>query len=112
MKWAGEMMEPIKHNARLWERRGGGGSDFLFWCPACKHAHRISTPRWGFDGNVATPTFTPSLRLSWQSPVSGQTETVCHLNVASGKLLYHGDCPHELKGQTIPMQDLPPEYGF
>jgi len=105
-------MEPIKHNAKLWERKQDVGSYWLFWCPACKCGHGIPTPRWGFNGNVDSPTFTPSLRRSWTNPDTKQQETLCHLTVTHGQITYHADCPHDMKGQTIPMQDLPENYGF
>lgn len=105
-------MEPIKHTPKLWERKLEGGSYFLFWCPACQCGHGIPTPRWGFDGNVGCPTFTPSLRRSYTHPETGQQVTHCHLNVTNGQIVYAPDCPHDMKGQTVPMQDLPPHYGF
>ena len=107
-----KMSEPVKHTAKLWERKQENGSYWLFWCPACKRGHGIPTPQWGFDGKVESPTFTPSLRLSVTRTETGQTSTVCHLNVTDGKIVYHGDCPHELAGQTILMEPLPENYGF
>jgi hypothetical protein len=105
-------MEPIKHNSKLWERKQEGGSYWLFWCPACKCGHGIPTPRWGFNGNVNCPTFTPSLRRYYTDPETKQEHTTCHLNVTDGQIIYHGDCPHDFKGRTVPMEDLPPDYGF
>jgi len=105
-------MEPIKHNSKLWERKQEGGVYFIFWCPACKHSHGISIPRWRFNGNVVDPTFAPSLRLSYVNPETKVEHTTCHLTLTDGKITYHGDCPHELKGQTVPMQDIPANYGF
>lgn len=105
-------MEPIKHTNKLWERKQEGGSYFVFWCPACGHGHGFRVPRWSFDGKVDCPTFGPSLRLSHVDPETKVEHTVCHLNVTAGQVQYHGDCPHGYKGKTIPMQDIPPDYGF
>jgi hypothetical protein len=105
-------MELIKHNSKLWERKGDSSSYCLFWCPACKCGHTFKIPQWNFDGNISSPTFTPSLRLFITRPETNIQETICHLNITNGQIIYHGDCPHELKGKTIPMVDLSPNYGF
>ena len=106
------MSELMKHNPRLWERRGETSGHFLIWCPGCKCGHDIPTPRWGFDGNISSPTFTPSVRLYVTDPETKKETTICHFNVTGGKLVLHGDCQHEMKGQTIEMADIPSEYGF
>jgi hypothetical protein len=105
-------MNPIKHNSKLWERKQDTDSYFLIWCSGCKCAHGFSVPRWSFDGNLESPTFAPSLRLSYIHPDTGVEAILCHINVTKGQIIYHSDCPHDLKGQTIPMQDIPENYGF
>lgn len=81
---------------------------YLFWCPACEEPHpfHVGGPKgWTFDGNLEAPTFTPSLRVLGRGK-PGDTDaerTSCHLFVTAGRIHYCGDCPHELKGQTIDM---------
>ena len=110
------MSEVIKHNSKLWERKNGSDSYFLFWCPGCGHAHSYQVPRWTFNGNHEKPSFTPSLRIFTPAYDYGNgpqpERTCCHLYVTDGELRYCGDCPHDHNGKTVPMQDIPADYGF
>lgn len=82
----------------------------VIFCPACKRHHRViteeandgQTARWGFNGNLDLPTFTPSI-LTW-SPDTKQTR--CHSFVTNGKIQFLSDCEHELKNQTVDLPDL------
>lgn len=99
------MSELIKHTPKLWERKLAKGSYWCFYCPGCKrmHLYDVGTEyqhQWQFNGDVNNPTFTPSLRLV--SDIQG-----CHLNITNGQIQFHGDCWHDLKGQTVPMVDIP-----
>ena len=105
----------------------------LFWCPGCEMAHRIqhgagTGPRWGWNGDVGKPTFTPSvlvreIRLDMSEAeeaaydaafeACGYTSeilddprfsSVCHSYVTDGRIKFLGDCTHGLAGQTV---DLP-----
>lgn len=102
------MSDPVKHNQKLWERATAEGQYFLIWCPACKCGHGIPTPRWGFNGSTDKPTFTPSVKLT----TPGHGDYCCHFNVTEGKIQYHGDCNHDMKGQLIDMAEIPENYGF
>jgi len=76
---------------------------YIFDCPGCKcsHAYYTSGPvKWGFNGDVNNPTFTPSLKNTYPDG------KVCHLFVKNGKIEYCGDCFHELKGQTVEMEEI------
>ena len=122
------MSEVIKHNSKLWERRGETKSYFLFWCLGCGYGHvywcgpGFSHPqRWEFNGNYAKPTFTPSLRSfvrvteedeQGNLKDTGREKTLCHLHITDGELRYCGDNPHAMNGKTVPMQDIPADYGF
>jgi hypothetical protein len=77
-----------------------------FECPGCEMVHRIMhrpgpEPRWGWNGNLESPTFTPSVlvRYSWSDG-----DRVCHSFVTDGRIQFLGDCTHALAGQTV---DLP-----
>ena len=101
-------------------------SNIGHWCPHCNEVHffRISRPEgtnypvWKFDGNIETPTFTPSMRIS--EPVYGKStiekqpdgsyrkvnwKTICHYNLTAGIVKFHGDGPHGRK--NVPLQDIP-----
>ncbi len=51
--------------------------------------------KWAWDGNVETPTLTPSILCSTD-----------HFNVTAGMIHFAGDAPHERRGQVVPMPDL------
>ena len=98
----------------------------MFWCPGCNEAHRIQHgagggPRWGWNGDIEKPTFTPSILVQG---VKRMTDTehasymrgeglppaipfTCHSFVADGNIQFLGDCSHALAGQTVPLPDFP-----
>lgn len=92
--------------------------ELYFWCPGCKccHSFRVGDvkdrPVWKFNGNLDLPTFSPSLRVYTTHPETKVDRTLCHLNLTDGKLIFHGDSPHELKGQTVDLPDIPENYGL
>jgi hypothetical protein len=92
---------------KLWRIENAG---YAHWCPACNELHTVLTdagqsPRWGFDNNLTAPTFTPSVRIS------DSDGTRCHYVLTSGVINYCPDSRHSLKGQAVPLPDIPPEYG-
>ena len=105
----------------------------MFWCPGCQSSHRIqhgagAGPRWGWNGDVERPTFTPSVLVTWRDftdageiaydawveagcpkpapPFEGQ-DKVCHSFVRDGRIEFLGDCTHALAGQTVDLADWP-----
>lgn len=80
---------------------GNGQRVLGFHCPGCGHGHAYFVPRWQFNGSMETPTFTPSL-LNFRD----NAERRCHLHVTDGKIQFLNDCWHELKGQTVPLEDV------
>lgn len=88
----------------------GGG--IMFWCPGCDGAHMVRVgegpgPRWGYNGNFDTPTFTPSILVTYNgrdAGVDGAPPAVCHSFVTDGRIQFLGDCTHHLAGQTV---DIP-----
>lgn len=80
---------------------------YCFNCPGCRREHPFTVrqdgghPGWAFDGNLERPTFTPSLRV-----LDGSGGTECHLFVTAGKIMFCGDSPHHLAGQTVDMIDI------
>ena len=105
--------ELIKHNSKLWERRYAGGSIFLFFCPGCNCGHTYQVGGrwvigWAFKGSIASPTFEPSLKRTG----GRKSDDVCHLNITDGQIIFHGDCTHAMRGQIVPMVEIPTDYGF
>lgn len=104
---------------------------WIIFCPGCKCGHGIRVgqscgPNWEFNGNVDSPTFTPSLLVSgvtlppvdpetgdWErgpdgkyitgpdGRILGSKNSVCHSYITDGNIQFLGDCTHELKGQKV-----------
>jgi hypothetical protein len=86
---------------------------YHFYCPGCNalHSYAVSDDgsQWQFNGNLDSPTFTPSLLNT--KPVKDEKgnvifKTSCHLFVTNGKIIYCGDCTHALSGQTVEMPTI------
>lgn len=78
-----------------------------FECPGCSLAHGISHgagvgPRWGWNGNLDTPTFTPSILVRY---TGSDGPRVCHSFVTGGRIQFLQDCTHHLAGQTVDLPD-------
>lgn len=93
-------------------RKVDGG--YGHWCPGCKELHVIHTERpnhcgaqWAFDGNVAAPTFGPSINISAHDPEGELPDERCHYFLKGGVLQFLGDCTHALAGQSVPLPQLP-----
>lgn len=79
----------------------GSHGGWLVECPACGYGHLFDS-RWTFNGNVDSPTFTPSMLVN----ASGKYGKVCHSFVTDGKIRFLNDCQHELAGQTVELKDI------
>lgn len=105
-------------------RRGEGR--YFHWCPGCKEMHPLPDS-WSFNGNLESPTFTPSFKHEgiklvhdesgqwvepfWQRDAAGNTiPFICHYIITNGQVAYCGDSSHSLAGKTVPMSDLPPHF--
>lgn len=86
------------------------------WCPACQATHGIAVERplrnqagreirWGFDGNMEAPTFTPSVLVFWTP--KDRNNGRCHYFIRNGMIEFCADSTHELAGQTVPLPDYP-----
>ena len=89
-----------------------GSCYYTHWCPGCKEPHSIYTASpakaiWSFNGDVNTPSFSPSVRITYHWP--DEPEAVCHYFLTAGELKFCSDTTHELKGQTVKLPDLPDE---
>lgn len=119
------LLSPILRNAE--------GGRLIWWCPGCNSSHQIATgdgpgPRWGWNGNAAAPTFTPSVLVTWRdfteagevaydawcdagcpspAPTFEGRDLCCHSFVVDGQMQFLGDCTHALAGQTVPIPPWP-----
>ena len=82
---------------------------FAFWCQGCKDLHLIpdyegSKVRWQFNGDYEKPTLSPSIKHDW-----GKVDKphCCHYFIKDGQIQFCGDCHHDLKGQTLPLEHIP-----
>lgn len=101
-------------------RRFDGG--YTHWCPGCKEMHGIFD-RWQFNGNVDRPTFTPSVKITGKQTVKNERgewtgewvldangnalDECCHYILTDGVMNFCGDCTHDLRGQSVPLPELP-----
>ena len=106
----------------LWQGKDGL---LMFECPGCEVPHGIyvgdgAGPRWGWNGNVDQPTFTPSILVRGMLPLTDEAHAawmlgaaqlppavpfVCHSFVVAGQIQFLPDCTHALAGQTVPIPD-------
>lgn len=91
---------------RKLDKGSEGGFRLAYYCPGCEDTHQISIDgrnlRWSYDGDVAAPTFSPSIRVMHK-----EGETACHHFVRAGRIEYLADCQHALKSQTVDLPDFP-----
>jgi len=94
--------------------RSAEGGRLHFWCPGCDGAHGIQVgdgpgPRWGYNGNPAKPTFTPSVLVRYDGSDAGRDgapPAVCHSFITDGRIQFLSDCTHALAGQTVDLPDF------
>lgn len=81
-------------------------------CPGCEETHYIPTDaplpnnaKWEFNGSQESPTFTPSVRITWEWGEEHE-HNCCHYNITNGQIIFHDDSTHSLKGQTVALPDI------
>jgi hypothetical protein len=107
-------------------------NQMAFDCPGCGEVHvlpvgpaanGVSRPTWGYNGDPARPTFTPSVLARNGHHVDGDRKEcwcnfeqrtgrrspfkcgICHSFVTDGQIQFLDDCTHALAGQTVPLPD-------
>lgn len=110
-------MKIVALDRAYWPQGGYG-----HWCPACNSGHEInvdapnaSGARWSFNGDRDRPTFSPSVNMrwgvyadpNWRDPDGNERGGICHYFITDGRIIYCGDCTHDLRGQTVDLPDLP-----
>jgi len=99
---------------------GGGETTMWFLCPgcddyhACRVGHVAGHPCWGFNGDLESPTLTPSVKVTYPANPDAdddfaewRTERICHSFVAAGRIQFLSDCTHALAGQTVDLPEIP-----
>lgn len=86
-------------------RRVGDETHVIFWCAGCDthHSVPVTGPRaWKWNESLDALTITPSIRVLYE-----RKKNCCHSNVTDGKITYHNDTTHALRGQTVELEELP-----
>ena len=93
----------LSDGGKLYEIKSGQEHLFLFYCPACEmsHPYRVTGegPKWDFDGDLTSPTFTPSLRVHNVGENGGD----CHLFLTRGEIRFCSDSDHDMAGKIVPL---------
>lgn len=99
----------------------GEQTGYRFTCPGCGSEHSIAVrphlnhcgAGWVFNGNMDTPTFTPSLMVKmgpmwpeWSEAHGGRQFEICHSFIIEGRIQFLSDCTHKLAGQTVDLPDI------
>jgi len=87
---------------------------YVHWCPGCEETH-VVPDIWIFDGDLNRPTFTPSVKITYNGPDAGQArdggrrapQACCHYFLTAGRLKFCSDSSHALAGATVDLPDLP-----
>ena len=82
---------------------------YAFYCPGCEHLHIYYVAgrlTWSKGGNLESPTFSPSL-LNTADKHPDPRQRRCHLNLTAGKIVFHADSSHDLRGRTVDLPDYP-----
>ena len=90
-----------------------------FHCTGCGNAHMIDKTKWGFNGDFEKPTITPSILVTGTQRLTDEEydkimggekivprPLVCHSFVTDGRIQYLNDCTHDLKGQTVNLEEF------
>ena len=91
---------------------------YFVYCPGCERAHRFmvvneAVPEqvWEFDGNMESPTFSPSLLMQTSEWDGHQwVRYACHSFLKNGVWEFLSDSTHDLAGRDAPMVDFPENY--
>lgn len=96
---------------------------YVHFCPGCKDAHVIPDT-WACDGNMDSPTFSPSVLLTGVKTLvdqdTGEWDWIvdrdgnytkepmrCHYVLTNGVLNYCSDSVHALSGLNIALPEMP-----
>lgn len=82
----------------------------LIALPVILHGRRDGHPRgcvWTWNGSTDAPTLRPSVRRRRDFGDSAMPPIICHSWVSDGCAQFLDDSTHEMRGQTVPLLDVP-----
>ena len=104
---------------------------YSFLCPGCEDHHVVyvnnaGRPNWTFNGDLNSPTFSPSLLVTSGHYVKGYEKEecwctynaahpddpvkfgcgICHSFIRDGKIQFLNDCTHKLAGKTVDLFEI------
>jgi hypothetical protein len=85
---------------------GQNSAKYLIFCPGCSCCHGWND-RWGFDGNLDSPTVSPSLLVTHLPNYENNQlmhNGVCHSFIRNGNISFLSDSTHKLAGQTVKLE--------
>lgn len=86
--------------------RTHAGVEYVWYhCPGCRHLHSVPAERWHWNRDTVHPTLSPSVRHFFPARDGVPEETVCHYLIRDGRIEFRGDCRHELKNQTVMLEE-------
>lgn len=91
---------------------------YMFFCPGCQSPHVVGVPGWSFDGNLDRPTFSPSIKVTYNGRDADQSQSdgsrvipsICHSFVCGGRIEFCTDSTHAMSGQSADLPPLPAAY--
>lgn len=86
----------------------GPGNLYIFYCPGCKYSHsfRVAPGAWGFNGDLDKPTVEGSILVNADLSKASPGSLRCHSFIKDGMIQFLDDCTHELKGQTVSLENI------
>jgi hypothetical protein len=108
-------VSPVKKWHALFDRAG-----IEFRCPGCKSTHAIPTDAkgWKFNGNLDSPTITPSILVRRKRSITdAEAERIlngekleipteiCHSYITDGLIQFCGDSTHSLASNTVALPE-------
>jgi len=94
---------------RVGDREGCPHGGIGHWCPACQVMHVFAA--WKWDGNAIAPTFVGDRTVAWGDQANARFKGfgggMCHYTLVAGMLEFFPDSTHALRGQRLPLPDLP-----
>ncbi len=70
--------------------------------PVILKGTREGTGCWSWNGDTEKPTIKPSILNDFRP----HDTLVCHTWITEGQVIFLDDCSHELRGQTLDLEDI------
>jgi len=85
---------------------GADDESVIFYCPACKTAHRITvgSGKWIYNDDSEQPTIHPSIDARL---MVDRKQVRCHSFVVNGQIRFCKDSSHTMAGQRIMLPHIP-----